>query len=392
MNAPKEIVVVGASLAGLRAIEALRRRGYGERLVLVGEEARKPYDRPPLSKQVLRGEWEPERTELKARYDMLEVELRLGCRAISLDTRQRRVTLSDGEKLPYDALVIATGAAARNLPGGEALAGVHTLRTWDDAVAIRATLTKGPRVAIVGAGFIGLEVAASCRALGLPVTVVELAEVPLAHAIGEEMGRAVTELHRARGVEMRTGVSVLGFLGEREVVGLRLSDGTSVEAELVVVGIGVVAATAWLEGSGVAVASGVVCDARGRTNVPGVVACGDVARWENPLFGEAMRVEHWTSAVEQATASAQTLLEGDAAPALASVPYFWSDQYDAKFQFAGKIAPTDMLTVVEGSVAEKNLVALYGSAGKLRGVLTVNKPAALIRNRKAIGEGADVPR
>jgi 3-phenylpropionate/trans-cinnamate dioxygenase ferredoxin reductase subunit len=391
MSAPREIVVVGASLAGLRAVESLRRRGYGERLVLVGEETRRPYDRPPLSKQVLRGEWEPERTELKARYDTLGIELRLGCCAVSLDTHERRVTLSDGEKLSYDALVIATGAAARNLPGGEALAGVHTLRTWEDAVAIRAALTKNPRVAIVGAGFIGLEVAASCRTLGLDVTVVELAEVPLAHAIGEEMGRAVTELHRARGVRMRTGVSVLGFLGEREASGLRLSDGTTVDAELVVVGIGVVPATAWLAGSGVEVSAGVVCDARGRTNVPGVVACGDVARWENPLFGEALRVEHWTSAVEQAAACAQTLLEGGAAPALASVPYFWSDQYDAKFQFAGKIAPTDTLTVVEGSVAEKNLVALYGSAGKLRGVLTVNKPAALIRNRKAIGEGAELP-
>jgi NADPH-dependent 2,4-dienoyl-CoA reductase/sulfur reductase-like enzyme len=202
------------------------------------------------------------------------------------------------------------------------------------------------------------------------------------------MGRAITDFHRARGVVTRTGVSVVGFLGEREVVGLRLSDGTAVDAELVVVGIGVVPATSWLEGSGVAVASGVVCDARSATNVPGVVACGDVARWHNPLFGESMRVEHWTNAVEQASAAAQTLLDGDAAPPLASVPYFWSDQYDAKVQFAGKIAPGDTLEVVEGSVEEKNLVALYGRAGKLRGVLTVNKPAALIRNRKAIAEGA----
>jgi 3-phenylpropionate/trans-cinnamate dioxygenase ferredoxin reductase subunit len=391
MSAPKEIIVVGASLAGLRAVEALRRRGYDGRLVLIGEEARRPYDRPPLSKQVLRGEWEPERTELKARYDTLDLDLRLGHRAVSLDTRERRVTLADGERLPYDGLVIATGAAARSLPGGEGLSGVYTLRTWDDAIAIRDALAKRPRVAIVGAGFIGLEVAASCRALGLDVTVVEMADVPLAHAIGETMGRAVTDFHRARGVVMRTGVSVLGFVGEREVAGLRLSDGTAVDAEVVVVGVGVVPATSWLAGSGVAVASGVVCDARGATNVPGVVACGDVARWENPLFGESMRVEHWTNAVEQAGAAAQTLLDGDAAPPLASVPYFWSDQYDAKIQFAGKITPGDTLKVVEGSVEEKNLVALYGRAGKLRGVLAVNKPVALIRNRKAIAEGAAFP-
>jgi NADPH-dependent 2,4-dienoyl-CoA reductase/sulfur reductase-like enzyme len=180
-------------------------------------------------------------------------------------------------------------------------------------------------------------------------------------------------------------------LGNREVEGLRLSDGSVVSAELVVVGIGVVPNTAWLEGSGVALDGGVLCDSRLRTSVPGIVACGDVVRFENALFGETMRVEHWTNAVEQAAACVASLFDGDAAPPLSSVPYFWSDQYDAKIQFAGRVAPTDTLKVVEGSVAEKNLVALYGRAGKLRGVLVVNKPAMLIRNRKAIADGAEFP-
>jgi len=389
MTSPREIAVVGASLAGLRAVEALRRRGYDGRIVWIGEETHLPYDRPPLSKQVLRVEWTPDRTALKANYEALGADLRLGRRAIALDVTERRVTLDDGGSVSFDGLVIATGAAARRLPGSEHMTNVHVLRTLDDALAILASLEKKPRVAVVGAGYIGLEVAASCRTLGLDVTVVEALAVPLAPAIGETMGRAIIDLHLERGVVVRTGVTVSGFLGDREAEGLRLSDGTTVPADLVVVGIGVTPNTAWLSGSPIEVASGVVCDSCLRTNVPGIVACGDVARWENPLFGETMRVEHWTNAVEQANAAASALLDGDGAPPLSSVPYFWSDQYDAKIQFAGRIARGDTLRVVEGSVAERNLVALYGRAGKLRGVLVVNKPAALIRNRKAIADGAD---
>lgn len=390
MTSPKQVVVVGASLAGLRAVEALRRRGYDGSIVWIGADPSPPYDRPPLSKQLLRGEWEPERTTLKADYAALAADLRLGRRAVSLDPRERRVGLDDGTTVEYEGLVIATGAAARTLPGSQALSGVHTLRTLDDALAIRRALAGRPQVAVVGAGFIGLEVAASCRALGLDVTVVEMARVPLVAALGEIMGEAIAELHRAQGVSLRTGVGVEALLGDGRVTGLRLSDGTTVPADLVVVGIGVVPETRWLEGSGVALGNGVVCDERCATNLPGVVASGDVAEWKNPLFGEAMRVEHWTNAVEQANAAIGTLLDGEAAPPFASVPYFWSDQYDAKLQFAGRIGKGDELRIVEGSVADRNLVALYGRAGKLRGVLTVNKPAMLIKHRRRIAERAEL--
>jgi 3-phenylpropionate/trans-cinnamate dioxygenase ferredoxin reductase subunit len=385
--AMSEIVVVGASLGGLRAVEGLRRRGYEGRIVWIGAEAHLPYDRPPLSKQVIRGEWGGERTALKTNYEALGAELRLGRRAVSLSPGDRTVVLDDGESVHYDGLVIATGASARNLPGALPQ-GVHVLRTLDDALRIRERLQGSPRVAIVGAGFIGLEVAASCRALGLDVTVVELLQVPLAHAVGRRMGEDIVNLHRDRGVTVRNGIGVERVLGDDVVQGLALTDGTVVAADLVVVGIGVVPETAWLEGSGVALDRGVVCDDRCRTNVPSVVACGDVVRAPNALFGEVMRVEHWSNAVDQAQIAVAALLDGDAAPPNAAVPYFWSDQYDLKFQFAGRVVESDELRIVQGSVAEKNLVAHYGRAGKLRGVLAVNQPGAFLRGRKALGEGA----
>jgi len=381
------ICVVGASLAGLRAIEALRERGFDGVITWIGAEAELPYDRPPLSKQVLRGEWNAERVRLPARpsYDELRLDLRLGRRAARLDTTGRTLHLDDGEALPFSRLVISTGASPRTLPGSLP-AGVHTLRTLGDALAIREALVRGPRVAIVGAGFIGLEVAASCRALGLDVTIVEAAHLPLPQ-LGPVMGKAVVELHRDHGVALRLGVKVDAVLGERDVRGLRLSDDTTVEADLVIVGIGVAPETAWLGGSGVVVDDGVRCDATGATSVPGIVACGDVARWDNPLYGDARRVEHWTSAVEQAHVAAARLVE-DAPPPLRAVPYFWSDQYDCKLQFAGRVLPGDALQVLEGSLAGRSLVALYGRAGQLSGVLAVNRPAQLIRYKKAILAGA----
>jgi 3-phenylpropionate/trans-cinnamate dioxygenase ferredoxin reductase component len=384
----KRVAVVGASLAGLRAVEALRRRGYDGVVVWIGAEPAKPYDRPPLSKQILRGEWEDGRAALKANYDALEVELRLGCRAVSLDARERQLELEDGSRVAYDGLVIATGATPRNLRGAASLEGVHTLRTLEDAQSIRRALAERPRVAIVGAGFIGLEVAASCRALGLEVTVVERERVPLAAAIGAELGAALADFHRAQGVKLLTSVGVRTFVGERRVAGLELADGTIVAADLVVVGIGVVPETRWLESSGLALDDGVVCDERCAASAPGVVACGDVARFRHPLLRRSLRVEHWSNAVEQADAAARRLLDGPSATPYAPVPYFWSDQYDLKLQFAGHVSPDDELRVVEGSVATKNLIALYGRESKLEAALTVNKPAALVKYRRALADGA----
>jgi NADPH-dependent 2,4-dienoyl-CoA reductase/sulfur reductase-like enzyme len=390
LHPKRQIVVVGASLAGLRTVEALRRRGYDGNIVWIGAEERLPYDRPPLSKQLLVGAWSPERTALSARpsYDALAVDLRLGRRAVKLDARDRHVALDDGTSVVYDALVIATGARARNLPGADRLAGVHTLRTLDDAIAIKAALDRKPRVAVVGAGFIGLEVAASCRKLGLDVTIIEAMPLPLAGVLGTQMGEIVARMHGARGVTVRTNVKVASLVGERSVEGVLLSDGTRVDADLVVVGIGVVPETAWLEGSGVAVDDGVVCDSTCAASVPDVVAAGDVARWHNPTFGESMRVEHWAHAVEQADAAAARLLDGSSAPPFASVPTFWSDQHDVKIQFAGRILPTDTVRVVEGSVDDLRFAALYGRAGRVRGVVTFRMPAALVRYRRAIAEGA----
>jgi 3-phenylpropionate/trans-cinnamate dioxygenase ferredoxin reductase subunit len=383
----REITVVGASLAGLRSVEALRRRGFDGRIVWLGAEAELPYDRPPLSKQILRGEWEPARAALKANYEALGADLRLGTRATRLDLSSRAVETDGGSRVPFDGLVIATGARPKMLRGAEGLSGVLALRTLGDALAIKEALARKPRIAIVGAGFIGLEVAASCRTLGLDVTVLEATDAPLAQAIGRPMGEAIADMHRERGVRLRTGVTVEGFEGASTVSGLALSDGTTEPADLVIVGIGVVPETGWLETSGLALGDGVLCDERCATSADGVVACGDVARFRT-ASGESIRVEHWSNAVEQAASAVARLLDGPSAPAFTSVPYFWSDQYDAKVQFAGHASRDDTIRIVEGSVAERNLVAHYGRAGKLTAVLTVNKPAAFVRGRRAIGEGA----
>ena len=383
----EHIAVVGASLAGLRAVEALRRRGYEKRITWIGAESVLPYDRPPLSKQILRGEWQPERVALKANYENLDADLELGRRAIGLDARDRRLKLDDERELGYDGLVVATGATPRRLPGSD-LEGVYTLRTLEDALSIRRDLERRPRVVIVGAGFIGLEVAASCRMLGLEVTVVELDEVPLAGVLGRSMGESIADFHRGHGVDLRSGVRVRRVVGEQRVEGIELDGHGVLPADLVVVGIGVAPATAWLEGSGVALDDGVLCDERCAASAPGVVACGDVARFTHASIGESLRIEHWSNAVEQADAAVRRLLEGPTAPPYTAVPYFWSDQYDAKIQFAGRTTAGDTLRVIEGSVTTKNLVAIYGRAGKLRAALTVNKPASLIKLRRAIAEGA----
>lgn len=379
------VVVVGASLAGLRVIEALRRRGEAGPITWIGEEPVAPYDRPPLSKQLLRGEVDPERVRLASDDALaaLDVELRLGCRAVALDPSARSVRLGTGETLPYRTLVAATGARARRLPGTDGLGGVFALRTLDDAMSLRAALSRGPRVAIVGAGFIGLEVAASCRALGLEVTVVEAAPSPLAQ-LGPEVGEGIAELHRERGVGLRLGVGVARVLGAGTAEALELTDGSRVPAEVVVAGIGVTPSTDWLAGSGVALDDGVLCDARGATSAPGVFACGDVARWENPLLGERRRVEHWSSAAEQAGVVAARVVEGEAAAPLLALPYFWSDQYDAKLQFVGRARPGDELSVVEGAISARGYVAEYRRDGRLVAALVVNRPAALVRYRRAL--------
>ena len=385
MRKLERIAVVGASLAGLRAAESLRRLGYGGALVLVGAEKHLPYDRPPLSKELLQGRWEVDRIGLRRQpYEELELDLRLGVRATALDLAARELVLGDGVREPFDALVLATGASPRRLRGQPDLPGVHLLRTLDDALALRAALEARPRVLVVGAGFIGAEVAASCRARGLQVTLVEPLPVPLARGLGEAMGRVCAELHRDQGVDLRCGVGVSGFQGHQRIERVTLSDGSSVEADLVVVGIGAAPETGWLEGSGLRLDDGVVCDAFCAA-APGVFAAGDVARWHNPLFGEEMRVEHWSNAAEQGSYVAERLAGTDlGAQPFAPVPFFWSDQYGVKIQFAGRMRPDDEVRLVAGSLAERKFTALYGRAGRLSGVLAWSRPRDLAKYRRLI--------
>ena len=384
---PGRVVVVGASLAGLSALEALRQDGYEGELIAVGAETELPYDRPPLSKQVLQGHWEPEKTMLRGQpdYDALGVTWHLGRRAVALDPGTRTVTLDDGEPLRYDGLVIATGATPRWLPGTEGLGGVYVLRTLQECLALRAELETAARLCVVGAGFIGAEVAASARVRGVDVTVLEALPAPLARAFPAEMGAACGALHLDHGVDLRCGVTVAGFEGDGRVTGVRLGDGSVVEADVVVVGIGVVPETGWLESSGLTLDNGVVCDATCATSAPGVVAAGDIARWPNNLFGETMRVEHWSNAVEQGAAAARRLLAvpGEAVD-FAPVPYFWSDQYDAKIQFLGRCCPTDEVRIVDGSVEERRFVALFARDGRLVGALAFSRPRLLMAYRKLL--------
>jgi len=385
----ERIVVVGGSLAGLRAVETLRCEGYDGRLVVVGEEPHRPYDRPPLSKEILTGAWEPEKAALPGSEDDHGAEWRLGTRAVGLDPDAREVVLDTGERLSYDGLIAATGARLRAIPGTPDLAGIHGLRTLDDALALRADLERSPRVCVVGAGFIGAEVAASCRARGLEVTLVEALPVPLGRVLGDRTGGFMARLHVDHGVALRCGVGVAGFEGSERVEAVRLSDGTRIPADVVVVGIGVQPNVEWLADTILDLHDGILCDATCATKLPGVFAAGDVARWENPLVGVPMRVEHWTHAVEQGIAAAENLLAGQGAQPFASVPFFWSDQYGVKIQMAGRPLPTDEVHVAHGSEAEGRFVVLYGRAGRLVAALGFNRARFIVRYRTAIRNGAD---
>ena len=385
-QAIRRVTIVGASLAGLRAAETLRRHGYDGALTLIGDERHRPYDRPPLSKQVLLGTWTPEQTFFRQKdgYEPLALDLRLGVPATSLDLRGRRVTLADGTWADYDRLIIATGARVRTLPGIAPRPGLLVLRTLDDAVALREALTTATRVAVVGMGFIGLEVAAACRSRGVGVVAIESLPVPLAPIVGPTLGETLLAMHADHGVEVRTGVTVTGIYGEPRVAGVALSDGSRVDADVVVVGIGVVPNTQWLESSGLLLDNGVVCNGSGEA-APGVYAAGDVARMANVWYGEAPRIEHWTNAVEQGVHVAEQMLgSADAAPSFSSVPYFWSDQYDRKIQFVGRARPHDEMVVVDGSTAERRLTALYRRGDRVVACLTVNQPRALIKYRKLL--------
>lgn len=372
MNSLNRIAIVGASAAGLAAAETLRREGYEGAITFIGDESLSPYDRPPLSKEILSGSWAADRLPLRPESDLdaLRLELCLGLAATGLDLTGRTVSLADGSEVGFDGLVVATGVRPRRLPGERA----HVLRTLDDALALRDRIRPGCHLAVVGAGFLGSEAASVARSLGARVTLLEPASVPLAHAVGEDVGRVLSSLHDEHGVDLRTGVTVA------EVVsgGVRLGDGSVLRADEVLVAIGSHPNTEWLEDSGLTVGDGLVCDEFSAA-APGVYGAGDVASWHNPLFDTRMRVEHRTNAAEQGVAAARNLLNPQARKSFAPVPYFWSDQYGMKIQAHGYLRGHDEVTVVEGDLASRRFVAAYRRGDRLTGVLGVGMPPKVVR-------------
>ncbi|WP_406451155.1 FAD-dependent oxidoreductase [Streptomyces sp. NBC_01622] len=383
----RTVAVVGASLAGLSAARSLRKQGYDGRLVVIGDEPHRPYDRPPLSKEFLAGTVGEADLLLETDGEDLRAEWLLGARAVGLqaDGAERVLTLGDGREVRADGVVLATGAVARNLPGTDGLAGVHTLRTLDDARALRDELALGGRLVVIGGGFIGAEVASTAYALGLDVTVIEAAPTPLAGPLGETMGGIVSALHEAHGVRLLCGAGVKGLSGEDRVDAVLLEDGRTVPADIVVVGVGARPCVEWLEGSGVELDNGVKCGADGRTSLAGVVAVGDCASWYDPRAGFHRRVEHWTGARERPDAAVAALLSwGAAEPGVPRPPYFWSDQYGVKIQFAGHAAGADSVTVEEGAPGDRSFLAVYRCGGQPVAVLAMDQPRLFTRWRKQL--------
>ncbi|MDQ1519554.1 MAG: hypothetical protein QOI55_627 [Actinomycetota bacterium] len=385
----RTVAIAGMSLAGLRAAETLRREGFDGRIVAIGDEPHLPYDRPPLSKEFLAGESQPGDLILRRQgIDDLDLDYRPGSRAVALDAAARELRLHDGELIRFDGLVVATGSSPRRLPDQPDLPGVFTFRTVDDALAVRKLLDARPHVVIVGAGFIGSEIAATCRGRHLDVTVLEALPQPMVRGLGPVLGAACARLHRDHGVDLRLGVGVEAIEGDGRVERVRLGDGSTVDADLLVVGVGVAPNTQWLEGSGLTLDNGVVCDETCLA-APGIVAAGDVARWPNPLFdGELMRLEHWTNATEQAVHGAKRLLEDDPGTPFAPVPFVWSDQYDVKIQTVGRVGADLDLHVAHGSIDELQFVGLFGRDGRIVGALGFNRARQIMQYRRLIAERA----
>ena len=378
------VLIVGGGAAGLAAVETLRSQGYAGALTMVCDEPELPYDRPPLSKQVLTGAWDAERTRFReaAHYADLGIRLVRG-RAGALDADGRTVYLSDGYPLRFDGLIIATGVRPRRLPGGHDLAGVHVLRDHPDVAALRGAFASAPAVVIVGGGFLGMEVAAAARGLGLDVTVIEPLAQPMVRQVGPAIGAEVARLHREHGVDLRTGIGVSGLEGDGGIVtGVALTDGSVVPADCVLVSIGAVPETDWLRTSGLAIGDGVECDEFCRA-APGIYAAGDVASWVNPRYQRRMRIEHRMNATEQGSAAAVNLLKGDVQP-FAPLPYFLSDQYNVKLQVHGHLSDGADIAIEDGSPADGKFVALFRKDGAPTAVLGWNSPARLIRYRKLL--------
>jgi 3-phenylpropionate/trans-cinnamate dioxygenase ferredoxin reductase subunit len=398
---PSSIVIVGASLAGAKAAETLRDEGYDGRLVLVGEEPERPYERPPLSKDYLRGEVERDKAYVHEAglYEERGIELRTGTAVAAVDAAAHTVTLAGGESLSWDRLLLAVGAEPRRLdvPGAD-LEGVLYLRTLADCERLRAALGAGGRVVVVGAGWIGSEVAASARTLGLDVTLLERVDVPLEHVLGPAMGGFYADLHRERGVDLLTGVAVEAFEGAGRVERVRLAGGRTVDCATVVVGVGVAPRTALADAAGLAVDNGVLVDATLQASAPDVYAAGDVANAEHPFYGRRVRVEHWANALNQGPAAARNML--GAGQPYERLPYFFSDQYDVGMEYTGLASGTDRV-VTRGDVPGREFIAFWMADGRVVAGMNVNvwdvtgPIQALIRSRAQVDvarlQDPDVP-
>jgi 3-phenylpropionate/trans-cinnamate dioxygenase ferredoxin reductase subunit len=390
MNPAAAVVIVGAGLGGLRTGEELRRAGHTGPITLIGAERYRPYDRPPLSKEVLRGERDPQATVLRAGefFDDPRVTLGLGERAAALDPDARTITLTGGSTLSYDRAVVATGLVPRRLPHSGRSQAVHVLRSLDDALALRHAALGARRALIIGAGFIGCEVAASLRTMGIDVVLVEPCAVPLALALGDQVGGLVGRLHVTAGVDLRCGTGLVSIEEVRAGLQATLSDGTTLHVDLALSGIGSGPATGWLSGSGIAIGNGVLCDSQGRTSAPGVWALGDVAAWPDS-DGTHLRAEHWTRTREQAKTVARSIMDLGHGPSRAGAPYFWSDQFGLKIQALGTTEPQLEVVVIHDD--GQRFLCAYVNRGRVVGVVgcgmagRIAKAGALLSQAPTLG-------
>src|SRR5919201_4878915 len=383
-------VIVGAGMAGGKAAETLREEGFDGRIVLLGAEPERPYERPPLSKDYLRGEAERSGVYLQEDagwYAENDVELRASTSVASLDVAGKAVVLADGERIDYDALLLTTGAEPKRLPiAGADLAGVHLLRTFEDSDALRAVLDAGGKLVVVGAGWIGCEVAASARQRGMEVTVVEPLSVPLERVLGPELGAFYRDVHLDHGVDLRLGDGVEAIEGAGRAERVRTTEGAVLDCDAVLVGIGVAPRTALAADGVLAVDNGILDDAGLRTSAEGVYAAGDVANHDHPLFGR-LRVEHWANALEQGPAAARAMLGQDVT--YERVPYFFSDQYDVGMEYAGHSRPNDEV-VFRGDPASREFIAFWLRDGRVVAGMNVNVWDVNEHIQALVGEGATV--